>query len=160
MIKLLSQSKYKAHKSAEKFIHRRQHKKTRRRRRRKEEEKKKRRRRRWGSRLEALRLHSVFVHLQSSFSSSCLVKLRVGHFVRRTRSARDSAYSFVESTSFLPRKPSVELLLSKSIEEVAWLRFFYRLHWKTVGKACIALYCNRNRICRRGKSAPEDFGSF
>ena len=55
--------------------------------RRREEEKKKRRRRRWGSRLEALRLHSVFVRLQSSFSSSCLVKLRVGHFARRTRSA-------------------------------------------------------------------------
>jgi len=38
VIKLLSQSKYKAHKSAEKFIHRRQHKKTRRRRRKEEED--------------------------------------------------------------------------------------------------------------------------
>ena len=35
-----------------------------------------------------------------------------------------------------------------------------RVRRKTVGKACIALHCNRNRISRRGKSAPEDFGTF
>ena len=79
MIKLLRQSRYKAHRSAEKFIHRRQHKKTRRRRR-KEEEKKKRRRRRWGKQAGS-------VAAAQRLRPSTVVVLRVGHFARRTLSA-------------------------------------------------------------------------